>query len=160
MCLSLKPQTLCNIFSWFQDPRRRLGGGPADAEEVKAHKFFRAIAWDDLLKKNIPAPFIPKIASDTDVSNFSEEFTSMRAADSPGITPPNVEKVCMYLLYIWWIFGDKFRGFSNTLSFKNVTFFGTKLSVTELSLFCQIVSYKIFGFLIIFYQNQGILDHC
>ena len=76
-----------------KDPRKRLGGGPTDAEEVKSHKFFRAVNWDDLLRKNIPAPFVPKISSDTDVSNFSEEFTSMAPADSPGITPPNVEKV-------------------------------------------------------------------
>lgn len=77
----------------IKDPRRRLGGGAADAEEVKSHRFFAGISWDDLLKKNIPAPFIPKIASDTDVSNFSEEFTGMPVSDSPGITPPNVEKV-------------------------------------------------------------------
>jgi len=76
-----------------KDPRRRMGGGPGDAHEVKAHRFFASISWDDLLKKNIPAPFIPRIASATDVSNFSEEFTSMAAADSPGVTPPNVEKV-------------------------------------------------------------------
>ena len=29
----------------------------------------------------------------TDVSNFSEEFTSMPAVDSPSVVPPNVEDV-------------------------------------------------------------------
>ena len=76
-----------------KDPRKRLGGGVTDAEEVKSHRFFRTINWDDLLQKNIPAPFVPKIHSDIDVSNFSEEFTSMNPVDSPGIIPPNVEKV-------------------------------------------------------------------
>ena len=83
-----------------KDPRQRMGGGPTDAEEVKAHKFFRTINWDDLLRKNIPTPFVPRISSDTDVSNFSEEFTSMIPADSPGITPPNVEKVFKGYSYV------------------------------------------------------------
>ena len=83
-----------------KDPRQRMGGGPTDAEEVKAPKFFRTINWDDLLRKNIPAPFVPRISSDTDVSNFSEEFTSMIPADSPGITPPNVEKVFKGYSYV------------------------------------------------------------
>ena len=48
---------------------------------------------DDLLQKNIPAPFVPKIHNAVDVSNFSEEFTSMNPVDSPGLVPPNVEKV-------------------------------------------------------------------
>jgi len=76
-----------------KDPRKRLGGGPLDAEEVKRHKFFTSINWDDLLKRNIPAPFIPRISSTTDVSNFSEEFTSMPAVDTPSVVPPNVEDV-------------------------------------------------------------------
>jgi ribosomal protein S6 kinase alpha-5 len=76
-----------------KDPRKRMGGGPGDAEEVKAHRFFATINWDDLLQRNIPAPFIPRISGATDTSNFSEEFTSMAALDSPGIVPPNVEKV-------------------------------------------------------------------
>ena len=66
-----------------------LGGGPGDASEVKSHPFFTPINWDDLLRKNLPAPFIPKIGSPTDVSNFSDEFTTMAAVDSPGVVPPN-----------------------------------------------------------------------
>ena len=76
-----------------KEPRKRLGGGVSDAEEVKTHRFFRTVNWDDLLQKNIPAPFVPKIHSAIDVSNFSEEFTSMNPVDSPGLVPPNVEKV-------------------------------------------------------------------
>ncbi|KAH9406570.1 Ribosomal protein S6 kinase alpha-5 [Tyrophagus putrescentiae] len=43
-----------------KDPRKRLGGG-----------------WDDLAARRLPAPFTPKISNELDVSNFSEEFTSM-----------------------------------------------------------------------------------
>jgi len=84
----------------IKDPSRRMGGGVTDAEEIKAHPWFRNISWDDLLKKNIPAPFIPKISNEYDVSNFSEEFTNMRAADSPAITPPNVEMVFKGYSYV------------------------------------------------------------
>jgi len=83
-----------------KEPRKRMGGGTMDAEEIKAHKFFKSINWDDLLRKNIPAPFVPKIGGDTDVSNFSEEFTNMLPADSPGVTPPNVEKVFKGYSYV------------------------------------------------------------
>lgn len=71
-----------------------------DSLEVRSHRFFDAIHWDDLLRKNIPAPFIPKIHSATDVSNFSEEFTNMDAVDSPSVTPPNVEKVFRGYSYV------------------------------------------------------------
>lgn len=83
-----------------KDPRQRMGGGPKDSEELKAHRFFRSINWDDLLRKNIPAPFVPRISGETDTSNFSEEFTSMLAVDSPGIVPPNVEKVFKGYSYV------------------------------------------------------------
>ncbi|CAB4060767.1 RPS6KA5 [Lepeophtheirus salmonis] len=87
-----------------KDPISRLGGGSGDAEEVKAHPFFssgdNAINWDDLLRKNIPAPFIPKISSETDVSNFSEEFTNMPAIDMEHAPPPNAEKVFKGYSYV------------------------------------------------------------
>ena len=69
------------------------GGGPEDAAEVRGHPFFASINWDDLLLKNIPAPFVPRIASPTDVSNFSEEFTNMEAVDAPGDIPDSAEHV-------------------------------------------------------------------
>ena len=31
-----------------KDPKKRLGGGPTDAEEVKKHPFFRSIDWKKL----------------------------------------------------------------------------------------------------------------
>ena len=84
-----------------KDPRKRLGGDATDATAVKNHKFFvPSINWDDLLRKNIPAPFIPRISTAMDVSNFSEEFTNMPAVDSPSIAPPNVENVFSGYSYV------------------------------------------------------------
>ena len=84
-----------------KDPRKRLGGDASDAEAVKNHKFFvPSLNWDDLLRKNIPAPFIPRISAAMDVSNFSEEFTNMPAVDSPSVAPPNVENVFSGYSYV------------------------------------------------------------
>ncbi|ORZ19147.1 hypothetical protein BCR41DRAFT_351614 [Lobosporangium transversale] len=81
-------------------PSLRLGSGLTDAEEIKAHAYFRNVNFDDVYHKRIRPPFIPKISSATDVSNFDSEFTS----EAPGETPTdyrlnNVEQ-------------DFFKGFS------------------------------------------------
>ncbi|KAF9180499.1 Serine/threonine kinase, partial [Haplosporangium sp. Z 27] len=64
-------------------PRYRLGSGPTDAEEIKAHAYFRDVNFDDVYHKRLQPPFLPKISSATDVSNFDSEFTS----ETPGETP-------------------------------------------------------------------------
>ncbi|XP_063850573.1 ribosomal protein S6 kinase alpha-5-like isoform X1 [Scylla paramamosain] len=46
-----------------------------------------------LAQKKVPAPFAPRISTELDVSNFSEEFTAMIPQDSPAIVPPDVEKM-------------------------------------------------------------------
>ncbi|XP_063216041.1 ribosomal protein S6 kinase alpha-5-like isoform X2 [Bacillus rossius redtenbacheri] len=83
-----------------KDPRRRLGGGESDADELKKHPFFSCLDWDELASKSIPAPFVPKIANELDVSNFSEEFTRMVPTDSPAIVPPNYDKVFKGYSYV------------------------------------------------------------
>lgn len=58
------------------------------------------MSWDDLANKRIPSPFVPEIKGELDVSNFSDEFTTMVPADSPAIVPVNGEKlfkVCVLL---------------------------------------------------------------
>ena len=64
-----------------KDSKRRLGGGPDDALELKRHPFFRGLDWEALSNKQIPAPFVPRITGELDVSNFAEEFTSMLPVD-------------------------------------------------------------------------------
>ena len=39
-----------------RDPTQRLGSGPSDAEEIKEHKFFKEINWNDVLKKKMIPP--------------------------------------------------------------------------------------------------------
>ncbi|XP_045602988.1 ribosomal protein S6 kinase alpha-5 isoform X2 [Procambarus clarkii] len=76
-----------------KDPRQRLGGGPLDAKEIKEHAFFKTLNWDDLAQKKVPAPFVPRISGELDVSNFSEEFTAMVPQDSPAIVPPDTDRI-------------------------------------------------------------------
>ncbi|VDO06439.1 unnamed protein product [Rodentolepis nana] len=61
----------------------RLGASAKDAAEVKEQLFFKCINFDDLLQRKIKPPFVPKISTAEDVSNFDEEFTRER----PCLTP-------------------------------------------------------------------------
>lgn len=58
----------------------RLGGGPDDAREVKAHCFFRGVDWDRLFRKEYPPPFRPLVTSETDTSYFDEVCVIFDAA--------------------------------------------------------------------------------
>lgn len=58
-----------------RNPKLRLGA-TNDARELKAHPFFHDIDWALLKSKNIPPPFKPHIASETDTSNFDPAFTN------------------------------------------------------------------------------------
>jgi serine/threonine protein kinase len=60
-----------------RDPTKRLGSGPADAEDIKAHLFFSDINWEKLSKGQIPPPFVPIVKNSLDTSQFDNEFTSL-----------------------------------------------------------------------------------
>ena len=63
----------------------RLGSGPEDGEEIKAHEFFKTLdgkpfTFEKCLKKEYTPEFKPpKKESATDVSNFDPEFTKEKA---------------------------------------------------------------------------------
>ena len=88
--------------------KNSTGYGASDAEGVKHHPFFKSINWDDLLRRNIPAPFVPNISNNLDVSNFSVEFTDMPAVDSPADVP---------------VAFDVFKGYSFTGKILDVTLY-------------------------------------
>jgi len=72
-------------------PERRLGASEADAEDVMRHQFFRRLNWDHLLTKKLRPPFVPKVQSENDVSNFDEEFTN----EKPVLTPPRERRAIL-----------------------------------------------------------------
>lgn len=82
----------------IKDAAKRLGA--RGVREVKRHRFFKGLNWDDLAAKKIPAPFIPKIVHEMDVSNFSEEFTNMPPTESPAIVPNMGDKLFKGYSYV------------------------------------------------------------
>lgn len=65
-----------------RDPKRRLGSGPTEWQEIKNHPFFESIDWDALYNKKLTAPFKPKVKDELDTSFFDEEFTKQNPLDS------------------------------------------------------------------------------
>uniref|UniRef100_A0A7E4ZZ97 non-specific serine/threonine protein kinase n=1 Tax=Panagrellus redivivus TaxID=6233 RepID=A0A7E4ZZ97_PANRE len=65
-------------------PNRRLGGGPGDFLEVKAHPFFAGLDWDKLILRELTPPFIPDLKDETDTKYFDAEFTGKPVQ----LTPP------------------------------------------------------------------------
>ncbi|XP_053621045.1 ribosomal protein S6 kinase alpha-4-like isoform X2 [Plodia interpunctella] len=83
-----------------KDPRRRLGGGDDDAEELKRHPFFQNLDWEAVARREIPAPFVPQLSHPTDTSNFADEFTRMPPTDSPAQAPKHHDKLFLGYSYV------------------------------------------------------------
>ena len=58
------------------DPAQRLGNGENGSENVKNHKFFNGINWNDAWNRKIRPPFVPKLSNETDLRYFDVMFTS------------------------------------------------------------------------------------
>jgi len=53
----MSPDTLDLIVKLLnRDPRKRLGAGEGDAEEIKKHPFFKGINWEDVLQRKLKPP--------------------------------------------------------------------------------------------------------
>lgn len=61
----------------------RLGSSPDDAEEIKAHSFFRHLDWQMVKNRQLEPPFRPMIVNEEDASLFDTKFTQMTPVDSP-----------------------------------------------------------------------------
>lgn len=106
-----------------REPDQRLGSGPTDAQEIMSQPFFRNINWDDVYHKRIEPPFLPKISSATDTSNFDSEFTSV----TPVLTPvqsgestrrcPCMKKMLIICTVLSQAMQEEFRGFSYSADF-------------------------------------------
>jgi hypothetical protein len=81
----------------IKDPNHRLGH--ASVADIKNHPWFAGLSWDAVFSKKIKAPFIPKLSSDIDITNFDVEFTSC-SVESQGDKSPQEE------------INDKFKDFS------------------------------------------------
>jgi len=63
-----------------RDPKSRL----SDASVIKAHPYFKGTNWEDLLRKEVPAPFIPPVKDKLDISMVDPAFTSEKVTVSEG----------------------------------------------------------------------------
>ena len=68
-----------------RDPKKRLGSGESDANELKQHIYFAGLDWKSLEKGNVPAPWAPSVYGSLDTSQFDQEFTSMNPIVSPEV---------------------------------------------------------------------------
>lgn len=62
---------------------QRLGSGPADGAEIRAHPFFKNVNWEDVIARRLDPPIKPILKSDDDVSQFDTKFTRHIPIDSP-----------------------------------------------------------------------------
>ena len=58
--------------SWNMTPLLRLPlGNPQNgADDIKKHKWFADINWDDMLQKKITPPIKPEVKGENDTSQF------------------------------------------------------------------------------------------
>merc|ERR1712050_655891 len=54
------------------DLGKRYGNLKNGVDDIKKCKWFTGLDWDQLLNREIPAPYKPQVKSATDTSNFEE----------------------------------------------------------------------------------------
>ncbi|GAB6019954.1 cAMP-dependent protein kinase [Chamberlinius hualienensis] len=55
-----------------QDRTRRLGNMKNGADDVKNHRWFRHVSWDDVIDKKLNPPIVPKVSFAGDTNNFDD----------------------------------------------------------------------------------------
>ena len=53
------------------DLTKRYGNLKNGVKDITTHRFFRGVDWHKILKKQVTPPYVPKIKSNNDISNFS-----------------------------------------------------------------------------------------
>ncbi|KAF4756964.1 hypothetical protein FOZ63_008277, partial [Perkinsus olseni] len=74
----------CSLSSFLL--AKRYGNLRNGVDDIKGCDWFKGLSWYDLYDKNIPAPYKPKVKSDTDTSNFDEYPDSTDGL--PAAIPP------------------------------------------------------------------------
>ncbi|EHB11629.1 Serine/threonine-protein kinase PRKX [Heterocephalus glaber] len=72
------------------DRTRRLGNMKNGAEDVKRHRWFRAVDWDSVPQRKLKPPIVPKLSGDGDTSNF-ETYPENDWDPAPPVTEKDLE---------------------------------------------------------------------
>lgn len=71
------------------DLTRRLGNMKGGVEEIKAQEYFDGMDFEAMYKKAVPSPYVPKVASPGDTSNFDKyPEEDVVWCDDPATTDP------------------------------------------------------------------------
>jgi len=54
------------------DRTKRIGNLKNGADDIKNHKWFKGLDWEEVYQRKLKAPFVPKVTSAGDTSNFQE----------------------------------------------------------------------------------------
>ncbi|KAI9168588.1 hypothetical protein H9P43_007961 [Blastocladiella emersonii ATCC 22665] len=73
-----------------RDYKERLGSGPGDGDEIRAHAWFAGVDWDGLAAKRVEMPFKPKVDGAGDTGNFDKEFTALPVDLTPSNSMPDL----------------------------------------------------------------------
>ena len=68
-----------------QDLSKRYGNLKGGVNDIKNHRFFKNLDWNTVVTYKITAPYIPKVAGNGDVANFSNYDDS--DMEAPAIKP-------------------------------------------------------------------------
>ena len=68
-----------------QDLSKRYGNLKGGVNDIKNHRFFKELDWNNLVKYKIKAPYIPSVTGKGDCNNFAECEDS--DGDVPSIKP-------------------------------------------------------------------------
>ena len=72
-----------------QDLTKRYGNLKNGVKDITGHRFFKGFEWDKLLKKELQPPYVPKVKSNDDISNFTaypdsdNEAPAIKKEDDP-----------------------------------------------------------------------------
>jgi protein kinase X len=68
-----------------QDRTKRLGNMKNGAEDVKRHRWFKGLEWQDVYGRKLKPPIIPRVSYDGDTRNFDDyPDTDWKSAPSVG----------------------------------------------------------------------------
>ncbi|CAG0897890.1 unnamed protein product [Darwinula stevensoni] len=72
------------------DRTKRLGSMKNGAEDVKRHRWFKNIDWEDVFYRKVKPPIVPKVSYDGDTRNF-EEYSEVDWQKKPTVSEEDLQ---------------------------------------------------------------------